>query len=129
MIDIRPICEDEIPVAREMYAKQCPWAAEPMWAGVFVRAEHGKLTGFIDLQMRVLVANLCAEDPRTAIELISWTDGRLCQAGIKQYEFSVPDKNPSFQKFVEKQYGIQGHRDLPGLTYLVTHGTDSEKVG
>lgn len=119
MVEIRPIKPEEIEKARELYAAQCPWAAEPNWTGVWVRVVDSEIAGFIDLQSRILVANLCATDARTAIELIAWIDGKLAQAGIKQYEFSVPDKNPKFQKFIEKHYGLKGERDLPGLTYLV----------
>lgn len=116
MTRVRKVRPEEVPVLREKFSAKWPWAAEPQWNGVFVLERDGIVRGFVGFQVRLLVEPLYAEDALTARDLIVWTDGRM---GDNDYEFFVADENEPFGKAVEKHFGIEGHREVPGLTYQV----------
>lgn len=113
----RPIKQEEIPIAKEMLALHYPWVAEPDWTGIWVRDEEGRMTGFVGFQRPVIVEPMWCESASAARDLMNWVDGSL--SPFKEYEFFVADNNGTFQRAVEKHFGLEGKRELPGNHYFV----------
>ena len=117
-IRYRRIHEDEIPAQKEKFASKYPWAPEPNWAVVWVRTENDSITGMVEVQQRVLVATLDADNVMAARDLIAWVDGALSM--YNSYEFMVPNSNVSFQEIIERHYGVEdANNKLPCKLYIV----------
>ena len=112
----RRIHQDEIPMQREKFAAKYPWAPEPNWPTVWVRVKDGQVTGMVEVQQRILVATLDADDALAVRDMIVWIDGALSM--YNSWECIVPEANVSFQRCVEKHFGITPMKH-PGVLYIV----------
>ncbi len=118
-VSFHPIKPEEIEEARSKCAQDLPWAAEPQWDGVWILRDNGEM-GFFGLQTRRIVEPLYGDSPRITRSLIDRADTLLIANGIRNWEFFVPDVNPKFQQTLERHYGLEGKRQLPGKYYFIT---------
>ena len=119
-VSFHPIKAEEIEEARRKCCEQLPWAAEPKWDGVWVLKDHGQM-GFFGLQHHYIVEPLYGDSPRITRSLIDRADTLLIANGVQNWECFVPDLNPTFQQTLERHYGIEGQRQLPGKYYFITN--------
>lgn len=116
MIEIRPLHEDEIPLAKKLLPLNKP---EPDWKicwGVFWK---GKLEHFFAFELRLVVEPFYGNGHTiSAFGAMTWIDGFLRTQGKAGYEFFVADDNPKFQEFIKDNLPVNEGREKPGLYYF-----------
>ena len=120
--NIRP---EEVAECKAKFDAAYPWGAEPRWEGVKVLVEDGEIIGFVGFQTRILVEPLYAESTSAAYALCYLADGSL--QAVNEYEWFIPDNNLRMQHAVERQFGIEGFRELPGKIYQMNRSANAER--
>lgn len=125
MRTFRKIRPEEVAACKEKFDAAYPWGAEPRWEGVWALVDDGAIIGFVGFQTRTLVEPLYAESPSAAYAMCYLADGAL--HAVNEYEWFIPDNNPRMQHAVERQFGIEGFRELPGKIYQMNRSVTQKK--
>lgn len=120
MIEIRPIHEDEI----EMAKAAAPADAPPQdWKNFWAVLDDGELAYVFNIQQRTVVEPMYKvakeNHSRVGYGAMTWIDGFL-RGKVPFYEFFIGDDNPDFQEFVEKNLPVKKGREKPGLYFFRT---------
>lgn len=118
MIEIRPLHEDEISLAKTAIPEGSP---EPDWKTVWGVFWKGQLSHIFAMERRHVVEpmySLGGNHNLAGFGAMTWIDGFLRAQGITGYEFFVADSNPKFQEFIAENLPVRQGREKPGMYYF-----------